>query len=264
MLVLGLDFEATGKDPLTSRITEIGAILFDTQSRCFLKIYNQLVFDPDTYPPQTEEVVQITGITDEMLKGHGVDPVAALIPLTELLCESKYVVAHNGKFYDKPLFESECKRLGIGISQIALPWIDTQTDVPYPKGMTSRKLDHLVSDHEIPWSRRLSHRAIFDVAKMLLVLAHYNFEEISALSQEKTVTLQALTTVPWRDRGVSNSCAKGLGFRWQEAGGKVYKNAWVKAVKESQVDLEILAAKKLGISVCLVPERKEDHEVTST
>lgn len=258
MLALGLDFEATGVNPEIDRVTEIGAVLYDTRSQTFLRVYNQLVYDPATYPEQSEEVVRVTGITTDMLKRFGIEPKRAFGPLLEMLKEASYVVAHNGKAYDKPLLETECKRLGVDLTSVSLPWIDTQIDIPYPKNMSSRKLDHLVSDHDIPWSRRLSHRAIFDVAKMLIVLSQYDFKAISTLAAEEDVTLQAMTTVPWRDGGASNNKAKALGFRWQDKDSKVYKSAWVKAVKKSQVQSEIEAAGLLGVVVIALPGGKEN------
>lgn len=254
MLVLGLDFEATDRDPKTSRITEIGAILFDAVKKEFWNpMLNVCVYAQD-YPKQSEEVIQITGITDEMLRLTGYPPVDALKELNLMMSRVEYIIAHNGKGYDKPLYEEECKRLGI--TPVVKPWIDTMTDLPLPKECTSKKLDHLVSDHDIPWPRALSHRAVFDVTKMLLLVSKYDFaKDVVARSKEPDVIYRAMTKGPWEDGGASNTKAKECGFRWQEAGGKVYTKAWVTCVKKSQAPELEKKARDKGLLIKMIEER---------
>jgi DNA polymerase III subunit epsilon len=250
MLVLGLDFESTDNDPQTCRITEIGAILFEIQSHQFVKVMSELIYAPD-YAESAPGAVESSGITDEMLIRWGSDAKRSLEVLLDLMQRADFIVAHNGLNFDQPLLSAEVARHGLLMPTV--PWIDTLQDIPYPPKTTSKRLDHLVSDHNIPWDRRLSHRAVFDVAKMLLLLSAYDFEQILQYRNIPWVALRALTTVPWRDKGVSNARAKRLGFRWQEVGGRVYRDSWVKLAKENEVESEIAKAREESLTVIRIP-----------
>jgi DNA polymerase III subunit epsilon len=250
-LVLGIDFESTDKDPETCRITEVGAILFDTQHHQFIRVMSELVYAPD-YAESAPGAVDASGITDEMLKKWGSDAKRSLEVLLGLMQRADFVVAHNGLHFDRPLLLAELARHGLP-PMPDIPWIDTLQDIPFPPKMSCRKLDHLVSDHNIPWDRRLSHRAVFDVAKMLLLLSAYDFEQILQYRNIPWVVLRALTTVPWRDKGVSNAKAKRLGFRWQEVGGEIYRDCWVKLAKENEVESEIKKARQEALTVIRIP-----------
>ena len=72
MILLGLDFETTGLNFDTDRITEIGAVLWDTKEGKPIALHNHLVKHDDA-PPITEEVEQLTGITQAMrgYRWHG-------------------------------------------------------------------------------------------------------------------------------------------------------------------------------------------------
>ena len=42
-------------------------------------------------------------------------------------------------------------------------WIDSMIDIPFPKGIKTRKLSYLALEHQVPV--RYVHRAVFDVQK---------------------------------------------------------------------------------------------------
>lgn len=247
MLILGLDFEATDKIPETARITEIGAILWDTETKSEVQVLSTLVWAPD-YPPQSQEVVQVTGITDQMLKAQGELPIEAFSKLSALLNQASYVVAHN-KEYDQTLWEKEIDQ------RSRIPWFCTMTGLPVPEKFRCRKLSHMALDHGIPVDPAKLHRALDDVGLMLQLLACYDFERVIAYAKEPSVILQANTTVPWRDGGKSNQIAKDRGYRWQDLNGEKYLQKWVKSVKESQVKAEISGAQEAGLLVSLYQER---------
>ncbi len=85
------DIETTGLSPLNCKITEIGAVLVknDTIIDTF-----QTFVDPETPIPQ--EIINLTGITDEMVKGapKDKDAVAEFIKFVG----GRMLIAHNASF----------------------------------------------------------------------------------------------------------------------------------------------------------------------
>src|SRR4051812_45767530 len=107
MKVAFIDFESQGSDAKTTNITEVGALLIEVDGAGFLEEqrYSTLVHDT-SYPAQTPDIVELTGITDEMLKSYDAQrPEAALTRLNELLKKADVALAHN-KLFDQTLYES--------------------------------------------------------------------------------------------------------------------------------------------------------------
>ena len=122
MKLLGLDFESTWTEPVDvskARITEIGAILYDWNTQTPLEILSQLVWD-SSYPESPPELVELTGITDEMLRDRGAEPLSALSQLVCLAEEADFIVAHNGSIFDNPLLKHEFARQEIDMPRISL------------------------------------------------------------------------------------------------------------------------------------------------
>jgi len=234
MLILGLDFETTGKNVNRDNIVEIGAVLWDTVRNSPVQIYSEMLWYEEIWNGATatpETIEQITKISSEDLIKYGISPKDGLSKLKQIMSTTDLAaaVAHNGNEFDKPLLLANAKRWDIELPEIS--WIDTMTDIPYEPHIQTRKLTHLASDHG--FVNPFAHRAIFDVLTMLKVLQNYDIEWLIKLSKEPSVTLIANTTPPWEDGGKSNEEAKSRGFRFNSENKK-----WVKSVKESQVQLE--------------------------
>ncbi len=97
MLILGADFESNGLDVEKAHITEIGAVLFDTDKGSSIESLSCLLHD-STYPTQPDDIIDLTGITDEMLKQEGILPEPGLRKFQELMHKADYIIAHNKKF----------------------------------------------------------------------------------------------------------------------------------------------------------------------
>lgn len=225
MKILSLDFESTWQtpvDPKHLRIREVGAVLFDWPSQRPLRIYSELIYEPDQ-PPSPKELVDLTGITDEMAKEYGISLGDSLAELFKLISKCDYVLAHNGNIFDKILLECEAARLNLMVP--VKPWLDTKTDVLYPANIKSRKLVHLCA--EMGFVNPFAHRAVFDCLSTLEVLKRFDINEVIALSKEKTVRI--IAEVSYKDKDQ----AKGLGYYWN--GEEKY---WFKEVKERFVESE--------------------------
>jgi len=219
MKILGLDFETTGLNPLKNRVIEIGAVVWYTDSSTPQAIFSELI---ECKSPLDPEIIEITGITNEILDSDGKDPKSSFLRLWELIQSCEYVVAHNAPF-DRGFLEWELSQLGITNDFSSVQWIDTLTDIPYPDRIGSRKLTYLAADHGFVNSN--AHRAIFDVMTMLNIFQKYELSEITVRSKSPTVQVIAKVSFEEKDK------AKNLGFRWN---GK--DKTWSKDFK--MMDLE--------------------------
>jgi DNA polymerase-3 subunit epsilon len=239
MRLLGLDFETTGLDTSKERITEAGIVLWETEGQQPLTTIGVFYWD-DSYPCLPQEVVKLTGLTDDILREFGTPPKPNLEWLEGYSRRHgvQYIVAHNGENFDKPLLMAELTRHGVDAPTLrSLPWIDTRTDIPFPSEPDSRRLKHLAGDHG--FLNPFEHRAVFDVMTMMRVLAHYDIQKVIEYSKIPFVTVRALVSFDDRQK------AKDLRYSWEKIGEKTYPKMWVKRVKENKLaDEQKLAAEK--------------------
>lgn len=235
--LLGIDFETTGFDTGKDRITEIGAIVWDTDTGSPILIRQILLLDEpmrDKFTPETVEMMKrVSNITPEMLEEFGESPMSALMELEQMcrLSRVEYIVAHNGENFDKPMLMSELQRHQVEAPTLRkLPWIDTRTDLPFEEEPDSRKLKHLALD--CGFINPFPHRAVFDVAAMLKVLAHHDINKVLEYTKIPFVTVYA--AVDYKDRQL----AKDRRFSWEKIGEQTYPKKWVKRIKENKLEEE--------------------------
>jgi len=217
MLVLGLDLETTGLDFESDEIIEVGAAVWDTEQKKPLRVFSELV---RPHQPVPEEITKITGISQDDIQSVGQAPEAVFKQLLDLADGCNYVVAHNGKDFDKRFLDKALKEFGMSLD---LPWIDTMFDIPFPDSIKSRKLTHLCADHG--FLNPFSHRAVFDVLSMFSVVSQYQFNEIEELYKSPQRKLIAKVSFEEKDK------AKQAGFRWDPG-----QKHWYKTLKECQIN----------------------------
>jgi len=221
-LVIGIDLETTGLLPNEDRITEIGAVLYDWQSGTPLKLMSTLV-NPER--PIPEEVVRLTGITDELVDLYGKSEKTAFAELHDLMSYADYAAAFNGSQFDYPFYLAACKRLDVEPSGIY--WVDLSSDVKWPPEIKTRNLQHLAADRGFVSPYR--HRAIFDVLTMFKAAAGFDFDDILARAQEPTLFVQAIVSFEEKE------LAKERGYHWHGASKR-----WWRSWKQSDYEADKL------------------------
>ncbi|MBU1690668.1 MAG: hypothetical protein KJ958_06790 [Gammaproteobacteria bacterium] len=230
MLLLGIDLESGGdfNAPLEQNfITEIGMVLWDTEFSQPVEIYSTLLNHECALSPEAQEY---TGITEALLKRHGVSPdIRVINPIKALMSKADFIVAHNGRVFDRPLLEAFFTRSGHKMP--ATEWLDTLHDIDYPRNCVSKNLTYLAAFHGI--LNCFQHRAVTDVLTMLTVMMRYNLDEIIANAHQPRLVIKAEVSYDDREK------AKNKRFSWETPSGKdsaKYPKSWVRIVREDQLE----------------------------
>ena len=242
LLVLGIDLEGVnesldqGINIDRDRVTEIGALLWDWKMAQPVSFHSQLLDETDR-PDISEELVELTGITDQMLFNHGCkenDISRILDSLIRDFNRAEYIIAHNGRGYDHPMLEALFQRYGKTLPSKV--WIDSSSDIEYPRRMRQRSL--MALEHYHGFVNPFPHRAVTDVMSMLKIASQYNLERMAQLAISPVVELIAEFSPPnWNDPEevdkfnlIKNKVAKS-GFRWNPK-----KKIWSRRVHRLLMD----------------------------
>ncbi len=234
-----IDFETNGKDPLTCNPTEVGALLvekLDGDKWIQLESYNSLIYESH-YPPQPETIVELTGITDEMLKSEGKHPREVVAGLMPLINECDAIVAHKS-YFDMNVLRRMLQGDDKQLVNSKFEWC-TLSNFPWPAKYTCHKLAHLAYDHGIVVHPDTLHRAVDDVTLLTAVVAKYKFEDVLAYAKTPWAYFKGEVCKPWHDGGAQSEVAKELGFGWEKVRHvEEYKwdKTWVARVKANKVD----------------------------
>ena len=223
MKILGIDFETTGLSAEKNEIIEIGAVLFDTETKKPLELYSTLVTSGKTgmAPFISDEIYAITGITQDMVNNHGEPLYKVREKMQTMEDRADFFMAHNAEFdrgfYNQHLYQSR------------KPWLCSTNDIEYPKHFKGRSLIHVSAEHG--FINPFQHRAVFDVMSMLRVASQYDFRDIIQSSISPMVTVRAMVSYETRDQ------AKQRGYEWD--GGL---KEWRKVIKQYKVAKEVAEA----------------------
>lgn len=216
MRVLGIDFETTIDAQFNTevmRIAEVGAVLWDTETRTPLLMYSTLVWsESHQFDPLMK---RITNLDEKEFSTFGIPPHVAVAEIRRLWeLSDKIFVAHNGLAFDKRILWAEQNRIEILDNEWCQgsTWVDTKIDIEYPEKIETRKLDFLAPQHG--FLNPFAHRALFDTLTMLKVMGAYPFEPILASARQPLLELAFDGQPPWKDGGRDNAFAKSLGFMY--------------------------------------------------
>lgn len=200
-----VDVETTGLRQSEDSIIEIAIRLFtfNRSTGEILELQESYSSFQDPGHPLSPEIIQLTGITDELLKGHNID----WKKVNELIEKVHIVVAHNARF-DRPFVDklseiSQQKVWGCSLKQI--DWSR--------HGFSSSKLELLNIYHGFYTD---SHRALNDVDALLYLLSlpqeksqHPYLREL--LENAKRPTAQIIASAAPFD---SKDHLKAKGYSW--------------------------------------------------
>jgi DNA polymerase-3 subunit epsilon len=154
-----LDVETTGLDQRTDEVIELGMVKFDYLANGRIAGVRD-VFTSFNEPsaPISQEITELTGITDEIVAGHRIDESA----VSDFISEAVIVIAHNAGFDRKfaerywPVFEAKA-------------WACSATEVEWRKhGFEGSRLGYLLNGAGF---FHHAHRAIDDCHALLEILS---------------------------------------------------------------------------------------------
>ena len=138
--IVCFDLETTGLDRVNDRITEIGAVVLDHG-----EITDRFQTFADPQRPLSQAIIDLTGITDDMLQGAPTQEEAIQAFLD--FAGGRPLAAHNAEF-DVGFIREGCRRYGIDFDPT---WLDTlplaQTLLP---DLGKYKLDIICHRLELP------------------------------------------------------------------------------------------------------------------
>lgn len=216
---LCIDTETTGLDHSQDRIIEVGIVAFeyDPATGAIIRIIGRYSGFEDPGAPLADEIIQITGITDEMVAGQAFDDaqVAALADGASL------VIAHNAAF-DRKFMESRFPVF------VELPWACTVSQIDWQaERISSRSLEYLL--YKCGGYCINAHRALDDAEGLLGLL-------LGTLPVSEQPIFKALLETAM---GVSSRiCAVGApfdkkdalkqrGYRWYDGSRGGSKGWWI-------------------------------------
>jgi DNA polymerase III subunit epsilon len=223
-----VDCETTGLDARTDRIIEVAVRLFryDRRTSEIVAAGEQYAAFEDPGTPIPANIVELTGITDEQVRGKHVDKAK----VRAMLGPAHLIVAHNARF-DRPRLEAF---LGSDASSAERVWACSATDVDWTgsKGFPSGKLEILSLYHGFFVD---AHRAAADVDALLHLLMQRDhktgipyFRELRVNANKKQVRVEA-TGSPIE----SKDLLRERRYRW-----KADRRVWEKTIREDDVELE--------------------------
>ncbi len=202
---VAIDVETTGLNQEADTVIEVGMRLFtfNKSNGDILSIGQSYSEFQDPGQPLSPEIINLTGITDEMLVGKSIN----WSKVDELLSEASIVIAHNARF-DRPFIDRKSK---VSTEKI---WACSVKQIDWVKqGYMSPKLELLNIYHGFFTD---SHRALNDADALLYLLslpaANSNQPYLQELlnNARRPMTQMVAIGAPFE----SKDFLKGRGYSW--------------------------------------------------
>jgi DNA polymerase-3 subunit epsilon len=225
---LYVDVETTGVEYPADVIIEFSAVPFgfDPETGEVLGVGTAYSSFEDPGRPISPIVTDLTGITDEMVRGQRIDDAV----LAELVRAADLVVAHNAAF-DRPFVERRAPAF------VEVRWGCSFSDVDWRKaGYRSRGLEELLLRHSGVFYE--AHRAETDCRAGIHLLATpfvdggRPMRQLIEASERGLVHIWALGS-PFETKDV----LRQRGYRWF-AGDKDRQKTWHRMVPQAEIEAE--------------------------
>lgn len=222
-----VDVESTGLDTATDRIIELGLVAFEFDAAGIVYgVEPKREWFEDPGIPIPAEAMDITGITDDMVRGQRIDDEAVLAEIER----ANLIIAHNASF-DRPMLERRFPAFA------TRHWGCSLKEVPWARfGCRGAKLDYLL--FQLCNAFHTGHRAGDDCLATLHVLAMPRDGDVTPLTLLRERALR--TTVRIWAVGTpidTKELLKARGYKWFP-GSKTMEKTWYRDLDEADVDAE--------------------------
>jgi DNA polymerase III alpha subunit (gram-positive type) len=221
MIILAIDFETTGIDREKDEVTEVGAVLWSTGKNRIMECSSYFVKNTI---PISQEITDITGITQGMIDRFGYESVDGFDKLQDMVYHADAFVGQNVVRFDKAFYENWAKRSGE--KPIEKLWIDTRTDLP---GVEGKHLGYMACD--AGFINFFPHAAVSDCLTVLRLVSMHKIEDVVARAQSPTLIVKA--DVSFAD----NALAKKRKYSWHPQ-----SKMWWRGIKQIDLEKEIQEA----------------------
>lgn len=167
-----IDVETTGLDTKKDEIIELAMLKFTYDEHGILALGD--LYDEFNEPSIAipDEVVMLTGITDDMVKGHKIDPREVSV----FISDAQIALAHNANF-DRKMVENNLK--GVGFER--MDWHCTAKQIEWiMRGKNGRSLEVLALSEGLVYG---SHRADADIIATAFILRNSDSKGVSAFTE---------------------------------------------------------------------------------
>ncbi|PCJ51112.1 MAG: DNA polymerase III subunit epsilon [Gammaproteobacteria bacterium] len=219
-----IDLETTGLDPKTEEIIEIGLLIVSfTNEEGFIEVEfsdNQL---QQPSRPITEEITNITGITNEDVEGRAINWQQLEDELTSvdlIICHNAYFDRNFMELQSPDHFSRLIKSKAFGCSSRGINWAAL--------GFEGAKLEYLNLKMGFFYE---GHRALVDcwATLNLFIQKPVAFDELKISVREKEAMICAVNA-PFEKKDL----LKQRGYRWSDGSGSLPKSWWVTVREELQ------------------------------
>ncbi len=223
-----LDIEATGLSYATDKMIELGMVKFEyTQDGRIFRLLDEFSGYQDPNMPIPEAITKLTGITDDMVKGHriNVDEVDSYLNNVDI------IIAHNAQF-DRTFFDMTFPTI------TPKAWGCLMYDIDWKnEGISSHKLEYIAYKYNFFFE---GHRAIIDCLAGIHILAQDLLISKGLVLKQLLTNAVALRFKLWATNSPydSKDLLKARGYRWNMNQNDKYR-AWSIEVIEDKVAEEI-------------------------
>lgn len=225
---LVVDVETTGIDKASDVIIELGVVRFtyDAVSGQPVEVIAAESFLEDPKRPLSDEIIALTGITDDMVRGQRIpdEQVHALLDGVGI------VLAHNASF-DRPFVERRLPAF------CEVHWGCTQRDIDWRAlGVGSHALEFLVYRHLRAFFD--GHRAVDDCRATLALLATSTAEGVLPMARLlETCRMPRVRVCAVGSAFDTKDVLRQRGYRWSGNDG-VPAKTWCREIPEADLEAE--------------------------